>query len=227
MASIAILADDAPAWRPTSVTTGLWGSTTSCTFTMVKLLDYAVREQEFLESRNAFALAVVAHLRARASRKQWPLRLRFKVELAAVLGDKGFPPERVRLILGFVDWILLLPRSWETRYTEEVRQFEERKRMPYVMSFERFAMEKGLEKGRQEGREEGRQEGRQQGHQEGALGVLLRLVTRRFGGIPQELEASLLVLRAEQLEELADMLFELGSVDELKAWVEARAPRQQ
>ena len=79
--------------------------------------------------------------------------------------------------MGFIDWVLALPPDVEKGFWVELSEYEEERRMRYVLSVERIAREEGL----QEGREEGLQEGRQEGLQEGllqAVGLGLRL---RFG----------------------------------------------
>jgi flagellar biosynthesis/type III secretory pathway protein FliH len=69
--------------------------------------------------------------------------------------------------------------------------------MPYVTSAERFGIEKGLQQGLQQGRQEGRQE---EGRQEEAVVFLQRLLTHRFGRLPDAVCARLTSASIEQLE---------------------------
>ncbi len=78
-------------------------------------------------------------------------------------------------------------------------------------------LEQGAERGREEGREQGREEGREQGREEGELRQLQRQLRRRFGEVPELVETTLPLLNVEQLEELAECLIEVNSLDEFIA----------
>ncbi|TSH94531.1 DUF4351 domain-containing protein, partial [Verticiella sediminum] len=69
----------------------------------------------------------------------------------------------------------------------------------YVTSVERIGIEKGLAQGRLEGRQEGQREGRLLGMQQ----ILLSLLERRFGPLPQA----------------ARERVQTASVDTLQAWL--------
>ncbi len=61
----------------------------------------------------------------------------------------------------------------------------------WARQWEKEGMQKGLLQGRQEGRREGRLEGRQEGRREGTLlgqaALLERLLSRKFGPLPEEI----------------------------------------
>ena len=69
--------------------------------------------------------------------------------------------------------------------------------------------------GQQEGRQEGRREGRQEGRQEGELNILRRVITKRFGAIPEWLEEWLAHSSANELEELSDRVLDAQSLEDL------------
>src|SRR5207249_4854516 len=61
----------------------------------------------------------------------------------------------VRQLLRLIDWLMVLPAELQGQFRGEIYRFEEERRMPYLSSFERLAMEEGLEKGKIEGKIEG------------------------------------------------------------------------
>ena len=69
---------------------------------------------------------------------------------------------------------------------------------------------------------EGRQEGRQEGRREGELAIVLRLLERRFGSLPDTLEKRLRQLEMERLEALSEALLDMRSLDELNDWLALR-----
>jgi predicted transposase YdaD len=69
----------------------------------------------------------------------------------------------------------------------------------------------------QEAREEGRQAGRQA---EGAT-VILKLLQRKLGKLPDEIQAQIMALSIEQLELLAEELLDFSKLENLTAWLAA------
>lgn len=67
------------------------------------------------------------------------------------------------------------------------------------------------------------EEGRQEGRQEEAVAFALRLLRKRFGELSAKSEAQIKALSLETLEELGEALIEFASVDDLAAWLRARA----
>ncbi|MDB9329304.1 DUF4351 domain-containing protein, partial [Nodularia spumigena CS-591/04] len=56
--------------------------------------------------------------------------------------------------------------------------------------------------------------------QEGEKNIVLRLLNRRLGNIPDALLSQIQGLSMEQLEALADALLDFSSVDDLSGWLE-------
>ena len=69
------------------------------------------------------------------------------------------------------------------------------------------------EEERQIGEQIGRQKGRQEGRQEGEKILLQRMLTRRFGELPDWAQKRLLQANPEQLEQWADRLLDAPSLD--------------
>lgn len=64
VASLAILANDSPTWRPDYYSYELWGSKAGLWFPSVNLLEYKEKWEELEVSTNPFASVVMAHLKA-------------------------------------------------------------------------------------------------------------------------------------------------------------------
>jgi hypothetical protein len=213
--SMAVLADDSPRWRPKAYRDALWGNRVHFIFHVVKLLDFAPRAAALLRDDNVFALAVVAHLRARASRRQPRLRLRWKLELTRLLHERGHPTERIQRLFRFIDWLLILPAALRVRYTDEVRRIHEERRMPYISTVERDNIADAARRAREQALREGRQEGRQ----EGQAATLVRLLERRLGALDESERAAVLALPGVRLDALADVILDLRNPDDLRAWL--------
>jgi len=85
---------------------------------------------------------------------------------------------------------------------------EQAKVMEYVTSWE----EKGIEIGRREGRKE---EARQ---------LILRLLRRRFGPLPAEVESQIGQLPIDGLEDLDEASLDFAGLAELRNWLTGPAP---
>ncbi|HLP87939.1 MAG TPA: DUF4351 domain-containing protein, partial [Nostocaceae cyanobacterium] len=75
------------------------------------------------------------------------------------------------------------------------------------------------EEGKREGREEGRVEGKREGEIGGERKIVLRILTKRFGEVPEELKSQIEKLSLEQLETLGEDLLDFVSLDDLAAWL--------
>jgi len=62
-----------------------------------------------------------------------------------MLYERGYKQRDVRNLFRFIDWLMRLPEELENEFWQEIRQYEEVKRMPYITSVERRAIRKGLE----------------------------------------------------------------------------------
>jgi hypothetical protein len=145
--SLAILADDDPAWRPSRYEYGRWGFRTSMEFPVVKLLEYAPKYEELEADPNPFAVVVLAHLKALETRRSPGERRAWKVRLVKGLYERGMGPEDVQRLFAFIDWVLELPRPLEDLFWDEVDAYQKEKRMPFLSILDRMALEKGLLEG--------------------------------------------------------------------------------
>ncbi len=149
--SLAVLTDERPDWRPDRFDYGDWGASTGIRFLPTKLIDWRGREAELEASANPFAQVALAHLRALETRQDPEGRRRYKVQLVKKLYQRGWTAEEVRQLFRVIDWLLDLPPELKQGFEDELYQWEEENRMPYITSIERSGMEKGLQQGLQEG----------------------------------------------------------------------------
>jgi len=80
--------------------------------------------------------------------------------------------------------------------------------------------EEGREEGIELGREEGIELGREEGIELGQRSLILRLLTRRVGVIPENLSDRIQVFPIAQLEVLAEDLLDFSSLDDLTDWLD-------
>ncbi len=146
VASLAVLADDDPNWRPTVYKRGLWDTSLRMKFTPVKLLDYAGRAAELEASDNPFAKVVLAHLKALETRRDPENRREWKFRLVRGLYERGFGNEDVRQLFRIIDWLMGLPGELEEAFQLEWDEYEEGRRMPFVTSIERHGMLRVIER---------------------------------------------------------------------------------
>jgi hypothetical protein len=71
--------------------------------------------------------------------------------------------------------------------------------------------------------EEGFQEGLAQGEARGIVEVVLRLVRKRLGELPPDVESSVRALPPAKVLDLADALFEISTMEQLRAWLATHA----
>jgi len=114
----------------------------------------------------------------------------------------------VREIFRLIDWMMSLPEDLSRKFEEELVALEESLNMPYVTSVERIAEARG----------------KQDGKQEGVQSLLLRLLTRICGPVPDDLQQRLYRLPLEGLQELGEALLDFRSLDDLRAWLDAHEP---
>jgi len=81
------------------------------------------------------------------------------------------------------------------------------------------AREEGIQEGMRKGIQKGIQEGKVQGVQEGKISLLLKLLSRKLGAIPDEIKVLLHQLAPEVLDVLSETLFDLESLEDLHNWL--------
>src|SRR5262249_49248143 len=125
--SLAILADDDPAWRPSHYGYGRWGFRVDIEFPIVKLLDYAPHWQVLEADPNPFATVGPAHLKTLETRRSPADRQAWKVRLVKGLYERGIGPEDVRRLFRFIDWIMEIPEALDRLFWREITAYEQEK----------------------------------------------------------------------------------------------------
>lgn len=143
--SLAILTDDQPDWRPTSFSYGRWGCKMELTFRISKLLDFADDVTALEESKNPFAVVVLAHSKTRETRRDPLSRKYWKLQIIRGLFNRGWSKEEIDQLLRVIDWMMALPEDLEDALQAECQELLEVKEMRYVTSFERSALKRAEE----------------------------------------------------------------------------------
>jgi len=151
VASFAILSDSDPKWHPQQFSANLWGCTTDFKFRTTKLLDYKQHSETLLANSNPFAVVVVAHLKTLETNKNTLSRKQWKLKLIKLLYQREYQKEDVIRLFRFIDWILVLPADLDKSIWQNILNYQEELKMPYMMSFERAAEARGREEGLIEG----------------------------------------------------------------------------
>ncbi len=205
--SLAVLTDERPSWRPSAFALEQWGCTMHFVYPVAKLTDWRGRQEELAVSDNPFAVFVLAHLAAQDTKRDVPERERAKLGLIRRLYDRGHSRQRIQSLFRFIDWLLLLPADREAALWQEIKSWEEERQVPYITSVERIGQAKGLEQGRVEGLEQGRAEGERD--------MVRRAVLKRFGAVPNDLEARIAEADRDELTMLFDKALAAAGIDEI------------
>jgi hypothetical protein len=147
VASLAVLADDEPNWRPQEYHQRVFGCETGIRFPVVKLLDFAGQEAVLEASTNPFAPVVLAHLKAQETQRDPAGRYGWKVRLVRGLYERGFSANDVRELFRLIDWLMELPLALENVFWQDMDQMQKERSMPFVTTPERVGIRKGLRRG--------------------------------------------------------------------------------
>ena len=176
--SLGVLSDSSEDFRPGPYTHECLGCGITFTFPVAKVLDYGKDWSKLEQSDNAFAMVVMAHLKAQEiGVGEGEERRRWKLHLIRLLYDQGYGRKDVLQLFRFIDWLLILPPELEQGFAEELHKIEEERKVEYITSVERIGIEKGFQ--------EGIDQGIQQGGILEAKNMLTELLSLRFA-MPQE-----------------------------------------
>ena len=215
VASLVLLADDDPAWRPHAFHNTVLGTVMGIDFSCAKLLDFAAREHDLLASRNPLALLTLAHLRTQQSRHDADQLLAAKWQLTRLLYQRGWSKRRIMVLFRAINWMMVLPEPQQQRYWQAIVKLEKERKMEWISPLEMSFLEKGRQKGLREGREAGRDEGREEGRREGAARLLELQLSQRFGPLPKTVRNRLARASLQQLEAWGVASYEAGSLKQV------------
>ena len=169
--------------------------------------------RNYIRSNNPVAAALLSKMEYQKQE-----RVQVKLEFLRMLVKMELDPARMTLLAGFFETYLRLNTA-ETRELEEEMGKMDDKEAEKMMELTTSWEERGRLKGRIEGRNEGRLEGKIEGKIEGQAEILLKLLKTKFKDIPLEMENKIKILSAEKLEELAEAIFDIKSIDDVNAFI--------
>ena len=205
--SLAILCDSDPQWRPNQYSFINVGSSIQFNFTSVKLLDYESQWSELEASQNVFATVVMTHLKEQETKRDPNTRKQWKLTLIKRLYERGYDRSAILGLFRFVDWLLILPEDYKLAFWEELKNYEEKRKMPYITSVEEIGYDRGLKEGNQRLLKAERS-------------LILRLLTRKVGLIDGQTNDRINDLSIVKLESLGEALLDFRSIDDLTTWLE-------
>jgi hypothetical protein len=216
VASLAVLTDDRPEWRPSTYVYELWGCRAGLEFPIVKLLDYDEDSDGLKENQNPFALVVLAHLQMLSTRHDAKQRLESKLALVRMLYERGYARQDILELFRFIDWVMVLPEDLETDFADAVGKYEEAMKMPYVTSVERVGQKRGEKIGEKRGEKRGKQIGEKIGILNRSREAVLEILKTRFGRIPASLSSAVNGLEDPTI--LKDLLKEAVTTASIEAF---------
>ena len=184
-------------------------------FPVAKLLDYQGREEELLKEENVFSLLILAFLGAVEKGEAIDKKILLKVSLIKELYKRGYDREKILQLYKFIDWIFVLPKEATERFHEEIKKYEEEKKMTYITTAERIGIKKGIEIGIQQGIEKGIQKGIQKGALLKAQEMLQNTLTIKFGDLPEDIKAQITQINdLDKINALFEIAIRTDSLDE-------------
>ena len=203
VASLAILADEDPEWRPGSFGYGLFGCQVEMSFPTVKLLEYNDWIEGLLESDNPFALVTAAHLLTQQTRGDSSSRFDAKWELTKMLYRRGWTQERIVQLFRVIDWLLYLPKPLEDKLMTNRIEHEEEIGTDEMCPYEQLLYEKAYNQAAQEA------------ELEAEAKLIRRQLQKRFGDLPKWVDERLESAEIDELEQWAENFVDADTLEDV------------
>ncbi len=203
--TLVILADLRPNWRPNVYHFELGDYGSDRRFPVCKLLDRV--SSDWIDDNSLVVQVARAQIAALQTASDPHARFSAKTQLVRNLYTLGYNSDKIREIFRLIDWMMRLRSDLDRRFKSELVAFEEELEMPYVTSIERLA------------REEGRVEGREEGREQGSATLLLRILARQYGSLPEDVQRQIRELKLEQSQDLGEALLSFQSLEDLQNWL--------
>lgn len=149
--------------------------------------------RDFLNQSSPVAAALMAKMQIAPSE-----RPKVKAECLRLLATLRLDPAKTRLISGFIDTYLRLNQQEEQVFQVEIGKIEATEREG-IMEIVTSWMEQGMERGERS--------------------LVLRLLRRRVGELPEPIRTQIDTLPTPQLEALGEALLDFTNLSELEAWL--------
>ncbi len=190
IASIAVLIDSDPKWRPNFYREELWGSSIEVYFPIIKLIDFKDKIRELENSNNPFADVILVQLAALEQQKP-EARLMSKISLIRRLYSRGRQKDDIINLLVFIDWVISLPSCLDHQCWETIQIVEEELHADYVTSFQRI------------------------GRQEGESTMLLSQLEHKFRSIPEDYRQQVQKASADELLKWGMRVLDCRNIEEV------------
>ena len=162
-------------------------------------MDYETQWNRLEQSRNPFAVVVMSHLKTRETKDSAIDRKTWKLRLVKRLYELGYSRLEVLNLFRFIDWVMILPESLKRTFWDELKTYEEDRKMPYITSVEEI------------------------GYERGERSLILRQLNRRIGTIPDRTIDQINKLSLTRLESLGEALLDFSAIEDLANWLETHS----
>ncbi|MEW6696105.1 MAG: Rpn family recombination-promoting nuclease/putative transposase [Bacillota bacterium] len=166
-------------------------------FNFYKLELRKLHWREFIKSDNPVAAALLSKMGYRKEEK-----VQVKLEFLRMLARMQMDPARAELIGGFFHSCLRLNKQEQEQFEEEVNRLG-KKEAEIIMQLTTPWHEKG----------------RIEGNLEGQSALVLKLLKKRFGEVPEDLEKLIKSLNSERLEAVGEALLDIKNIEELRRMI--------
>ena len=172
--------------------------------------------EEYLDTGGPVAAGLAALMnRSARSRRRTLEALRLSMLWEVV--ESALDEARQFLLFDLIETYFPLTDKQRARYQRLVSRKENWKMQEVELSWAEKLEQKGLEKGREQGREEGREQGREEGLLAGKRETLTRLMTAKFGALPDAETADIEAIESlGELDALLERVLTATSRDEMK-----------
>ena len=166
----------------------------------------------------------MTHLKAQETKRSPKRRKEWKLALIKRLYERGYDRSALDLFM-FVDWIMILPQATKVEFWQDLKIYEEERKMRYVTSVEQIGYDRGVAEEAQRSREQESQqllEAQRSREQllEAQRSLLVRQLTRKIGPMLTQTIDRVRTLPIAQLESLGEALFDFESIEDLITWLQ-------
>jgi len=147
VATVAVLADLSPSWRPRSFSSDAPPLGLHFGFRTLKLIDLEPELESPKFAGHPIAMVARAHLAILRLRHDPERLYAERWRLTRRLYEEGFARPDVLTLYRLIDRLMILPHSLMVRFRQELFALEKDKNMPYVDTISRMCREEGLQEG--------------------------------------------------------------------------------
>lgn len=114
---------------------------------------------------------------------------------------------------------MILPEAAKVEFWQELKIYEEERKMPYITSVEQIGYDRGQVIGYDRGVEAEAERSRER-LLEAQRSLLIRQLARKIGSMPVNTIDRINTLPIAQLESLGEALFDFESIEDLTIWLD-------